>query len=148
MLMDSADPFPGLGYLETVPFPDLSYLETVPFPGRSSLETIPFPDLSYLETVPFPGRSYLETVPFPGLSYLETVPFPGLSTVPFPGLGYYNSKVNCFSASNSAEHDSKVDTARLLQLVLGIAINCEHKDSKMCSVRSCALVGSLAPYRH
>ena len=123
--------------METVPFPGLSYLETVPFPGLSYLEAVPFPGLGYLEAVPFPG---LSTVPFPGLGYLEAVPF--------PGLGYYNSKVNCFSASNSAEHDSKVDTARLLQLVLGIAINCEHKDSKMCSVRSCALVGSLAPYRH
>ena len=129
MLVDSAVPFPGL-----------SYLEAVPFPGLGSLETVPFPGLGSLETVPFPGLSYLETVPFPGLGYLETVPF--------PGLGYYNSKVNCFFASNSAEHDSKVDTARLLQLVLGIAINCEHKDSKMCSVRSCALVGSLAPYCH
>ena len=79
-------------------------------------------------------------VPFPVLSYLDMVPFPGLS--------YYSFKVNCFSTFYSAEHDSKVDTARLLQLVLGIAINCEHKDSKICSVRSHVSVGSLTPYRY
>ena len=50
-----------------------------------------------------------------------------------------------FSISNSAEHDSKVDTARLLQLVLGIAINCEHKDSKMCGATSCCSWGVTSP---
>ena len=44
----------------------------------------------------------------------------------------YQDNEACFflSISNSAEHESKVDTARLLQLVLGIAINCDRKDSK------------------
>lgn len=44
----------------------------------------------------------------------------------------YPDNEACFflSISNSAEHESKVDTARLLQLVLGIAINCDRKDSK------------------
>ena len=65
----------------------------------------------------------------------------------FLGLSYCTTlRQTVSSISNSAEHDSKVDTARLLQLVLGIAINCEHKDSKMCGATSCVVVGSLAPY--